>query len=342
MSSTSTTPIDIPKTYGALLLGALFASFFSGVTTVQTIAYFKLFPKDSRYLKTLVISVWYDNLHDSFNVLDPSFRTLDIVHSSLIWHGLWTWFISQYGDKDSIMDIPLSASVTVIFTAIPTLLVHSYYVQRIFRLSGRNYWLSSPILFLAVCRVCSACACSAEMIRSGNFVTFRQNYQWLFSLGLALSTAVDVLITSILFTLLWMSRSRSLSLHGVLDSLILYTLELGSLTGFTTIIAMICWLASKNNLIFLGLYFVIAKLYANSMMASLNMREGLRRSHAKNASNPHVKGKIHSNGSQKKLRGTSGEDSVEIPSHAVQVNVERSIEYDDNHPIAKEITRYAA
>jgi len=327
MSSTSPIPIDIPKTFGALLIGALFASFFSGVTTVQTIAYFKLFPKDSRYLKALVITVW----------------SLDIVHSSLIWHSLWTWFIIQYGDKDKILDIPLSNSVTVVFTAVPTLFVHSYYVHRIFLLSGRKYWLASPIFFLAICRVCSACACCAEMIRLGNFYTFRQHYEWLWSLGLALSTTVDVLITCTLFILLWTSRSRSLSLNGVLDSLIVYTLELGSLTGFTTIIAMVCWLAYKDNLIFLGLYFVIAKLYANSMMAALNMRDGLRRTHAKNASNPQaVQAKNYSNGSQKRLRGSSGEESAEHPVHAVQVNVERSIDYDDNHPVAKAITHHAA
>jgi hypothetical protein len=175
-------------------------------------------------------------------------------------------------------------------------------------------------------------------IRYGNFAVFRQHYEWLWSLGLALSTTVDVLITCSLFTLLWLSRSRSLSLNGVLDSLIVYTLELGSLTGFATIIAMICWLVYKNNLVFLGLYFVIAKLYANSMLASLNMRDGLRRTHAKNSSNPHaVQGKINSNGSQKKLRGSPGEDSADHPSHTVQVSVERSFDYDENPPMTKPI-----
>lgn len=84
------------------------------------------------------------------------------------------------------------------------------------------------------------------------------------------------------------------SLNSVIDSLILYTFEIGSLTGyvtsiwsvhqcfltaghsFATIVSMICvrtfpptsvshtligkkWLSVKNTLIFLGLHFIIAK-----------------------------------------------------------------------------------
>lgn len=63
--------VDIPKTFGALLIGAVFASlcvtFFldleqggnvhpslSGGITVQTLVYFKLYPSDGSNVKTLV------------------------------------------------------------------------------------------------------------------------------------------------------------------------------------------------------------------------------------------------------------------------------------------------
>ncbi|KIL63319.1 hypothetical protein M378DRAFT_164612 [Amanita muscaria Koide BX008] len=44
----------IAKTYGAVLLGSLIATFLSGMNTLQTILYFRLYPKDSVIIKTSV------------------------------------------------------------------------------------------------------------------------------------------------------------------------------------------------------------------------------------------------------------------------------------------------
>jgi len=305
---------DIPKTYGALLLGALFAAFLSGATTVQTIVYLKLYPEDRRLTKGLVTVIWI----------------LDVTHSALTWVGLWTYLISNFGDSSKIDTIPLPICLTIIFTAILTLLVHLYYVQRIFHLSKRKYWLCIPIVVLAVCRVCSACATSAEMIRLGTFTKFRSEVRWLFSLGLSLSSAVDVIITLSLFILLYMSRSKSLSLNSVIDSLILYTFEIGSLTGFATIVSMICWLAVKNTLIFMGLHFIIAKLYANSFMASLNTRHQLRKAHARTNSGTNVVKGINKPSVPSSPRG---DQSSEIQLQRVEINVEKNIQYDDDAPM---------
>jgi len=307
---------DVPKTYGALLLGALFASFLSGATTVQTVVYLKLYPEDSSFTKGLVTVVW----------------ALDITHTALVWDGIWSYFIRDFGDASKINTIPLSISLTVIFTGILTLLVHSHYVIRIYRLSKRNLWICTPIVVLAVCRVCSACACSAEMIRFDTFPSFRARFRWLFSLGLALSSAVDVIITLTLFFFLYMSRSKSLSLDSVIDSLILYTFEIGSLTGFATIISMICWLAAEHSLIFLGLHFVIGKLYANSFMASLNTRHQLRQAHARSNSDG-VK-VVHRAFERGPDYPSQPKDTSDIQmQHRVEINVEKNIQYDEDQPM---------
>ncbi|THV01289.1 hypothetical protein K435DRAFT_836909 [Dendrothele bispora CBS 962.96] len=48
--------------------------------------------------------------------------------------------------------------------------------------------------------------------------------------------------------------------------------------AITTVATMLCWLA-MDNLVFLGLHFVISKLYAGSVLAVLNYRARLRRVH---------------------------------------------------------------
>lgn len=253
--------VDIARNHGALLLGGLVATGLSGVVVVQAIIYFKLYPLDSPILKALVLIIW----------------SLDLTHSGLVCAAIWNYLIKDFGFANNINVIPLSLSLTIVFTAILTFLVHCFFAHRIFLLSKRNWYLTMPILLLATFRLCSACATSGEMIQLRMFSLFKAQFQWLFSLGLALSSIVDIQITISLFILLQNSRSRSLSLNHILDSLILYTFEIGSLTCAATIVSMICWLTMGNNRIFMGLHFVIGKLYANSLLASLNTRHDLRR-----------------------------------------------------------------
>ncbi|KIL64787.1 hypothetical protein M378DRAFT_198312 [Amanita muscaria Koide BX008] len=256
--------------YGALLLGALFASQLTGITIAQTVLYFKLFPDDDKLKKTLVIVVWI----------------LDIVHTVFIWKGMWFYFVDNFGDISKLQVIPL----TGIFTAITTMLAHFFYVSRIFRrmfsfnnmhlsyvssVSQRKYWLVIPILIFAVCRVAVGCVTSGQMFRLKGFPEFISRYLWLLSFGLALSCIVDMLIMTSMFALLWQSRKHSKT--SLVDALLLHSLEIGSLTGCATIVTIVIWLVLTDKVVFLGLYFIIAKFYANSLLAALNARYQLRR-----------------------------------------------------------------
>ncbi|PFH47790.1 hypothetical protein AMATHDRAFT_151308 [Amanita thiersii Skay4041] len=281
--------VNVPKTYGALLIGAFFASLLYGVSTVQSIVYFKLYPNDSNSSKLLVR--FSSPIISPFAYVPPGYTSvvrpasaLDTVHTALIWVGMWSYLIDSFGDRSKIDTIPFYYALRIFLCGLQTSvfpLTH-YFDSCVPTVSKRNYWMTMPVLVLAICRLFFlwAVATTGEMIRIGSFTVFKTQFRWLFSLGLALSSAVDIEITLSLFILLWRSRSDSLSLTNVIDSLILYTFELGSLTCFATVISMICWLTMHNNLVFLGLHFVIGKLYANSLLASLNTRHELRRAHA--------------------------------------------------------------
>jgi hypothetical protein len=60
--------------------------------------------------------------------------------------------------------------------------------------------------------------------------------QWTFTLGLALSTAVDLLITGSLLSVLQVSKKKSFTLDGVIDSLILYTIENAAMTTYAHVL----------------------------------------------------------------------------------------------------------
>ncbi|TFK63032.1 hypothetical protein BDN72DRAFT_340399 [Pluteus cervinus] len=255
--------VDIGTTYGALLIGGLFSAALCGILFVQIVLYFKLYISDSWGYKALVLTVWL----------------LDALHSGFVWASIWNYLIAFFGVSSHIAEIPSTLPVTIVLTAILTFFVHCFFAHRIFRLSRSNWYITIPILVLAFCRLCSASVTGAEMLRLHTYQAFKAQFRWVFSLGLALSSAADVTITISLCMLLRSSRTRSLSLNHIIDSLILYTFETGTLTAAATIASMICWLTMNDNLVFMGLHFVIGKLYANSLLATLNSRHELRRAH---------------------------------------------------------------
>ncbi|KAF5366606.1 hypothetical protein D9758_008942 [Tetrapyrgos nigripes] len=252
--------VDIPRTYGALLIGALFASILSGAVAVQSLIYQKMYPRDPRSIKLLVFLIW----------------SLDTFHTGLIWGSLWKHFITDYGFSAEIDHIPWTLALSIVFTAVLTFSVHCFFANRIYMLSKRSWILTIPIVLLAVLRLISAAGTTVEMMILQSFSNFRHEVRWLFTLGLALSSGVDILITVSLFYLLQSSRTEGGRFNGVIDSLILYTFETGSITSAATVVSMICWIVAPTNLIFMGLHFVISKLYANSLLVTLNTRKNLR------------------------------------------------------------------
>ncbi|KAK0491785.1 hypothetical protein EDD18DRAFT_1465785 [Armillaria luteobubalina] len=259
---------NLSYTLGSLLLGGLFSATLTGMMSVQSLLYFKLFPKDKPKIKTLVTLLWL----------------LDVAHSATVWAGLWNYLIIHFDDTARINQIPQAISVTIILTAISTVLVHLFFAERIFRLSRNNWILAVLIVILAFLRLACACVTAGAMLSIETYSGFRDKFDWVFSAGLGLSSAVDILITGSLLKLLHTTRKSSLSFDHIIDSLILYTLECGAVTCAATIASMICWLTMNNNLVFLGLHFVISKLYSNSLLATLITRYELRNSRDRSTS----------------------------------------------------------
>ncbi|KAF9027825.1 hypothetical protein BDZ89DRAFT_1133956 [Hymenopellis radicata] len=340
--------IDVARTFGAVLIGGMFASLLSGAVVIQTIIYYKLYPSDLLNLKLVVLTIWI----------------LDIFHTSFIWVATWDYLIHHYGDFTRIDHIPWSIALTIVLTAILTFLVHCFFAHRIFRLSKKNWLLTAPILTLAVLRLGAACVTTAKMMQLHTYTEFKADFAVLgLHAGLGLSSAVDVIITGSLFFLLRTSRSLTgaENLNHIIDSLILYAFETGFLTWFvscslgaqyltkltvnsaSTIVAMICWLAMPSNLVFMGLHFVIGKLYANSLLVTLNTRKSIR--HGRSVSSAEAAGNAILVMDTRRNRSvpyspsqiTSGDEyltSENAPTW-LQINVQRSIQYTSDYDVPK-------
>ncbi|KAM5542192.1 hypothetical protein V8D89_004065 [Ganoderma adspersum] len=226
---------------------------------MQVVLYWRLYTSDPFRTKSMVIFIW----------------VLDLVHSMMVCIANWENLISNFGGFDNLDYITWSIAVTVALTALTTFTVHCFFSHRIHTLSRRNWYITVPLVTLASVRLIAAIVSTTEMIRLRSFRSFVKNYGYVFTLGLATSTVLDILITGILCFYLRRRRSGMAKMDRIISALTLYTVENGMLTCITTAISLICWIKMSNNLVFLGLHLAISKLYANSIMASLNARKSL-------------------------------------------------------------------
>jgi len=105
----------------------------------------------------------------------------------------------------------------------------------------------------------------------------------------------------------------------IIDSLSLYAIENGLITCVVTIISLICWLTMPRNLVFLGLHFIISKLYANSLLATLNARKRIRGLSTGPGENHHLPVLFPSS----RRAPTSEQTDTKL-----QINVERTVQFD--------------
>jgi len=250
----------VATVYGAILLGTCFGCGLTGIVFVQCILYYKLYPGDFAWTKVLVFMVW----------------AFDLMHTTCIISAVWESVITNFDKPDNMDDIPSALGLSVAVTAVVTFMVHCFFANRI-RMLTKKWYIAAPLVFLAFLRLVAACVSTSEIIRLKRYSLFIQPYpSWVFTLGVTLSASVEFIITTVMIIFLGSRKTGFANMNHIINSLILYTLETGGFTCLVTIASLICWLLMRHNLIFLGMHFAIAKLYANSLLATLNTRKRLR------------------------------------------------------------------
>ncbi|KDQ51156.1 hypothetical protein JAAARDRAFT_211291 [Jaapia argillacea MUCL 33604] len=249
------------RMFGPLLVGGLVALCFSGIVSMQAFRYFHMFSGDYMRVRATVSFIWI----------------LDITHSGLICASNWFYLIDHWGDSEILDHIPLSIALTIFITAAVTLTVHTFFIRRVLILSKKNWWLCAPLFVLAVLRFLSATTTTVLMIHLKHYSLLRlPQYTWVITFGLVMGSTLDILITTSLCLYLRSNRTGFSSMDYIIDTIMMYAINHGSLTCICTFISLLCWLAIPHSLAFLGAHFAISKLYANSFLATLNTRDTLR------------------------------------------------------------------
>ncbi|KDR68172.1 hypothetical protein GALMADRAFT_146653 [Galerina marginata CBS 339.88] len=255
--------VETDGNLGAVEIATFLSLVLLGVSLSQGYTYFRRSEQDKFSLKLMVTVL----------------LVLEIFHSFTAAHTIYFDTITRW-NRAEINSYSLSANV--VNETLITVMVQCFFSHRIYRLSGKLP-ISIACFGLAILRFLSAMGMSLEAVldvrRTPNWVIFISQFNWVITSALALGGATDLLIAaSMLFYLKKLtSPSNMKSTTQLLNRLIRYSLQTGFLTSLTSLAVIVCFHTMKN-LVWFGLYIILAKIYSNSLLASLNARPRTARS----------------------------------------------------------------
>ncbi|KAH9942975.1 hypothetical protein B0H21DRAFT_749248 [Amylocystis lapponica] len=251
----------VSNTLGAILIGTLMSATLSGIMSTQTFLYVRAYPADPLRNQIVIFLLWF----------------LDTIHTCLVCAATWIYLVSNFGSGGIEQYIPWSIAASMALTGVIIFVSNWYLLSRI-RLMSKSWWFPTvPISLFAMLRFSTTLLTCTEMIKLKRYDLYINDFGWVFTLGLSVSSAVDIAITSSLAIFLHKSRTGfSTSTDKLVVTIILYTVETGMITCIMTITSLVCWLTMRHNLIFLAIHFCISKMYANTVLAMLNARKSLR------------------------------------------------------------------
>jgi hypothetical protein len=250
----------LEENVGAAFFGLVAASILYGMTNLQTYIYFTRFPKDWIFHKTSVGALW----------------ALDSFHLALTIHLVHFYLVESFGNVFALASIVWSLKIQIAVNIVIILIVQSLYCIRIWKISSSRSKIlpiGASIVVLggfAIGIALAVLACNAK--------TFNELSRWSWAIysSFALSTSIDIVLAGSMVFFLKKSDTGFSGTHSVMAILIRYILSSGLITSACSMAALIAYITMPHNLVFLGIEFLLTKLYVNSFLAMLNARKGMR------------------------------------------------------------------
>ncbi|KAI0086476.1 hypothetical protein BDY19DRAFT_345224 [Irpex rosettiformis] len=265
------TPMDSvtkDNTLGALLFGGLVASILYGVTSMQTVIYYyqrgHSRSADGWLIRTAVPLLWI----------------LATIDMGLIYHFLYSYLIFNYGNFASITASGPIQSLNLHFTVIAlTQSVVRFLCAKRVRVLSHSWWPVIPIYVLTLVDVGSNLALGIMGARqqAGGIGNFEQTFDTIVYVNFSSSVAGDTLVAIFLFYLLQKSRTSIRSTDSMVKRIVVYVITTGLLTTIVQSVALVLFLLSSRNFVYLAVLTQVSKLYINAYLALLNDRDRLRK-----------------------------------------------------------------
>ncbi|KAI0767906.1 hypothetical protein BC629DRAFT_875729 [Irpex lacteus] len=254
--------VDILPTFGAALIGCLGMMVLYGITCVQSYIYFVLYPDDSRYNKSLVWTLW----------------TLDSVHIALVCHAVFHYLVNSFAKPSALADGVWSLWTSVITNCVISCIVQGFFTVRLYVLLDPRIrrWLIPIIILIVLAHFAFGVETAVHGLIETNFERVQRKL-FLAAVPFAIFAVLsDVVIALCLCIKLHRTKSYLMTGNNVINHLIIFSVNRCLLTAGATILEIVLFAVYPHALWYLSLDFAIGKLYANSLLATLNTRYSLR------------------------------------------------------------------
>ncbi|KAJ7188872.1 hypothetical protein C8R46DRAFT_1341520 [Mycena filopes] len=191
---------------------------------------------------------------------------------------LYTYTILDYGHPERLVlrAAPRSFEAAVFISGVITACVQCFFALRIYHLS-KSLLIPCASWTLSLLRMAGTTLICIVGVRMVNLHSFLVQWGWAALCIWGVSAVNDMMIAATLVFLLYRSRRDAHKRTAALvDKLIEWTIETGMVTSVVGIITLICYVKMRDNFIWVALFVIGARLFSNSLLASLNSRITLR------------------------------------------------------------------
>lgn len=251
-------PPKLDDTYGGALIGLVVGAILYGVTILQSYLYFRRYPQDYWFVKSMVILLW----------------ALDTVHLVLCTITIYWVLVTNYSNPEVLSQTHWSMNLQTDCNGLIGLVVELFFARRVWIMS-RNWVLTGVIIVLANVHFSLGIYFTVEAFLLASVKEFPKLI-WVTSTGLGSAAAADIIIAVSLCFYLTRSRTGFKRTDSLISALIAYSLTTGLVTSVIASVCVVTFAIMPTNFVWLSFFWILGKCYVNSFLAALNSRDYLR------------------------------------------------------------------
>ncbi|KAK0483137.1 hypothetical protein EDD18DRAFT_1261695 [Armillaria luteobubalina] len=230
-----------------------------GTLSIQLYLYYLAFPKDRRFVKTLVYGIYI----------------VEFVQTILVAHDAFAVFGYGFGDLEALTGMHsnwLILPITIEIGAIFFFTAQAFYAYRIFILSRSRIVPAFIICASLTCAVASTFA-SIKLFQAGD-VTKISDRETTILVGISVggSALCDIVVALCMTYYLMRSNPVLRSTQILVTKITRLTIETGSMTAIVALATLILHFAFPHQTFYVTPALVTSKLYVNSIYMVLNSR----------------------------------------------------------------------
>ncbi|KAE9396729.1 hypothetical protein BT96DRAFT_1021236 [Gymnopus androsaceus JB14] len=252
----------LDNTLGALFIGLIFSAILNGVTLSQTWFYFSSQTRersDPLWLRSMVVVI----------------VILDVLHQLFISIWMYDYCVTNFGVSSALDVLPWSYYGMAYPTGAVTVIIQSFYVWRVWKLS-KSFIIAGAIWAVSLAQFGTFLFYVAKVFTVPLASELSETLGPYAILVNALGASCDILIAVAMVYYLQQSRTSIKRTNHMLRSITIFTVTTGIVSSVCAIMVLSMAGAFPGTNIELTFYFMLTRLYANSFLATLNVRDHLR------------------------------------------------------------------